>query len=155
MNYRHAERFIGLMALMVVVGVAQAENRTWPATVVSLEGNDWKVAADPKNAGREEGWWKGPVADARPVRVPGIMQEALPGYHGVAWYWREFIAPESGYADGRCLLRFDTVDYLAQVWVNDIPVVGEPPVPPTTTDPNVAGKIAAALRIPCSTASMT
>ena len=112
------------MALMVVVGVAQAENRTWPATVVSLEGNDWKVAADPKNAGREEGWWKGPVADVRPVRVPGIMQEALPGYHGVAWYWREFIAPESGYADGRCLLRFDTVDYLAQVWVNDIPVGG-------------------------------
>ncbi len=112
------------MTLMVVVGVAQAENRTWPATVVSLEGNDWKVAADPKNAGREEGWWKGPVADARPVRVPGIMQEALPGYHGVAWYWREFIAPESGYVDGRCLLRFDTVDYLAQVWVNDIPVGG-------------------------------
>ena len=124
MNYRQTESFIGLMALMVAVGVAQAENRTWPATVVSLEGNDWVVAADPKNAGREEAWWKGPVAGAKPVRVPGIMQEALPGYHGVAWYWREFIAPENSYAGGRCLLRFDAVDYLAQVWVNDMPVGG-------------------------------
>ena len=111
MNYRHAESFIGLMALIVVVGAAQAENRTWPATVVSLEGDDWKVAADPKNAGREEAWWKGPMAGARLARVPGIMQEALPGYHGVAWYWREFVAPEKSYADGRCPLRFDGVDY--------------------------------------------
>jgi hypothetical protein len=124
MNYKHTKSFIGLVAVMVAVGAAQAENRTWPATVISLEGNDWKVAADPKNAGREEAWWKGPVAGAQPARVPGIMQETLPGCHGVAWYWREFTAPEKSYADGRCLLRFDAVDYLAQVWVNDMHVGG-------------------------------
>lgn len=127
MNYRFAEGFIGrsaVLAVMVAVGVARAENRTWPATVVSLEGNDWKVAADPNNAGREEAWWKAPVAGARLARVPGILQEALPGYHGVAWYWREFTAPAKVYVEGRCLMRFDAVDYLTQVWVNDIPVGG-------------------------------
>jgi len=55
--------------------------------VLSLEGNDWLVAADPGNVGRDEAWWKSPRPDAGTIRVPGIFQEALPGYHGVAWYW--------------------------------------------------------------------
>ena len=125
MNYRHAESFIGLMALMVVVGAAQAENRTWPATVVSLEGNDWKVAADPKNAGRDEAWWKGPVDG----RQAGPRAGHLAG--GAARLSRRGLVlarvharPRTPIADGRCLLRFHAVDYLAEVWVNDVPVGG-------------------------------
>ncbi len=93
-------------------------------TLLPLDGNDWVVAADPKNAGRGEGWWKGARPEARPVRVPGILQEALPGYHGVAWCWREFTPPQNPYPGGRCLLRFHAVDYLADVWLNDAPVGG-------------------------------
>jgi beta-galactosidase/beta-glucuronidase len=110
---------------VVAPGAARAENQTWPAAVVSLEGNDWRVAADPANAGRQQAWWQGPVAEARAGRVPGILQETLPGYHGVAWYWHEFIAPAQPYSNGRCLIRFQAVDYLAQVWLNDISVGGQ------------------------------
>jgi hypothetical protein len=93
-------------------------------TVLSLEGAGWVVTADPSNTGRSEAWWKNVRSDAKPARVPGILQEALPGYHGVAWYWREFRAPQSPFAGGRCLLRFHAVDYLADVWLNDTPVGG-------------------------------
>lgn len=101
-----------------------AQAQATSTTVLSLEGKDWVVAADPNNSGRGEAWWKSPRADARPVRVPGIFQEALPGYHGVAWYWRQFVPPQYGYPGGRCLLRFHAVDYLAEVWLNDVPVGG-------------------------------
>jgi hypothetical protein len=109
----------GMAVAMAAVGVVHSENQSRPATVASLDGNDWKAAADANNIGRNQAWWKGPTAEAKPARVPGIMQEALPGYHGVAWYWHEFSAPVKSYRDGRCLLRFHAVDYLAQVWVND------------------------------------
>jgi hypothetical protein len=116
--------FYSLAVLLAVTVLAHAESQMRPTTVVALDGNHWKIAADPKNAGRDEAWWNGPVAGAQSIRVPGIMQEALPGYHGVAWYWLEFNAPAKSYPDGCCVLRFHAVDYLAQVWVNDVFVGG-------------------------------
>ncbi len=95
-----------------------------PSVVVSLEGGNWTVAADPRNVGRDRAWWKGPVPEAKPARVPGILQEAWPGYHGVAWFWREFDPPQNPFQGGRCWIRFHAVDYLAQVWVNDVAVGG-------------------------------
>ncbi|MCX6926614.1 MAG: hypothetical protein NT154_25910 [Verrucomicrobia bacterium] len=103
---------------------APVRSQTAGTTIISLEGNDWVVAPDPTNAGRGEAWWRAPKPDAKPIRVPGIIQEALPGYHGVAWYWREFTAPPNPYSSGRCLLRFHAVDYLAEAWLNDLPVGG-------------------------------
>lgn len=103
---------------------AAARSQATGTTVLSLEGKDWVVAADPDNAGRGAAWWKSPRPGARPIRVPGILQEALPGYHGVAWYWRQFAPPRNPYPGGRCFLRFHAVDYLADVWVNDVPVGG-------------------------------
>jgi hypothetical protein len=89
--------------------------------VVSLDGDaDWSVAFDPKNVGREEKWWQQPRPDAKPVRVPGVYQEVLPACHGVAWYWRDVTFPAHLQPDGRYLLRFWMVDYLADVWVNDV-----------------------------------
>ncbi|HRZ17877.1 MAG TPA: hypothetical protein P5141_09975, partial [Candidatus Hydrogenedentes bacterium] len=106
--------------LLAVATVAGAQSV--PSTLLSLEGGGWVVAADLGNTGREESWWNGPRPDAKPVRVPGILQEALPGYHGVAWYWHAFTPPQNPYEGGRCLLRFHAVDYLAEVWLNDTPV---------------------------------
>ena len=60
----------------------------------------------------------GARADARPARVPWIIQATFPGYHGVAWYWRDFDAPPNPHPGGRTLLRFGAVDYLADVWLN-------------------------------------
>lgn len=113
---------VGLIAL-AATRMLGAESRT-PTAVVSLEDGGWVVAADPHNVGREEAWWRTPVAGAKPVRVPGIFQEALPGYHGVAWYWREFESPVNPYQGGRCRIRFHAVDYLAHVWLNDVAMGG-------------------------------
>ena len=63
-------------------------------------------------------WFETPRPEAKPTKVPWIIQDAFPGYHGVAWYWREFAAPANPHAGGRYLLRFWAVDYLAEVWLN-------------------------------------
>lgn len=85
--------------------------------VNSLDG-EWMLAPDPQNAGRENQWFKGPVPESKPAKVPWIIQDAFPKYHGVAWYWRTFDAPPNNYLNGRYLLRFWAVDYTAEVWVN-------------------------------------
>ena len=91
------------------------------ATVVSLDG-PWQLAPDPQNAGREGKWWTAPRAEAKSTKVPWIIQDAFPGYHGVAWYWKEFDAPVNPEPGGRTLLRFWQVDYKAEVWLNDAAV---------------------------------
>ena len=58
-----------------------------------------------------------PHPEAKRTKVPWIIQDAFPGYHGVAWYWRTY-APANPHASGRYLLRFWAVDYLAEVWLN-------------------------------------
>jgi len=120
------------------------------STVISLDGDQWLLATDPANVGRQQRWFETPwpeVEDpsknqkgdlrsadspgsetrversgAKPARVPWIIQDAFPGYHGVAWYWRDFRAPAHPHAQGRYLLRFWAVDYLADVWLNGIHV---------------------------------
>lgn len=116
---RSAPRLVvGVLAVsLMAAGGSAAQTGT---SVLALEGDGWLVAADPENVGRRQAWWATPRADARPIRVPGIFQEALPGCHGVAWYWRAFTPPRCPYARGRCLLRFHAVDYLAEVWLNDV-----------------------------------
>ena len=87
---------------------------------VLLDGDGWFIATDSRNQGRVENWPAAPVPDARPTQVPWPIQDTFPDYHGVAWYWRHFTAPASPFPDGRYLLRFHAVDYLAEVWVNGV-----------------------------------
>ncbi len=86
--------------------------------VFSLDGSDWLLSTDPDNSGRNRDWIKGPAQGAIPARVPWVIQDAFPDYHGVAWYWRQFPVPAPSQPDGRYLLRFHAVDYLGEVWVN-------------------------------------
>jgi hypothetical protein len=98
--------------------------RGLPSTrAISLDGN-WLLATDPGGVGRDEGWQSGPRPDAVTAKVPWIVQGSFPGYHGLAWYWRTFHAPAAPCAGYRYLLRFWAVDYLADVWVNDLHVGG-------------------------------
>ncbi len=94
------------------------------AAVIALDGNAWRLATDSRNVGRQEKWFEAPRSNAVPTQVPWIIQDAFPGYHGVAWYWREFDAPSNPHAGGRCLLRFWAVDYSAEVWLNGVSVGG-------------------------------
>ncbi len=119
---KHCIAAIVGISLIIFGTHAVSEELSFATTILSLEGSPWVVAADPDNSGREAAWWTSPRPEARPVRVPGILQEALPGYHGVAWYWREFTPSTNPYEGGRCLLRFHAVDYLADVWLNDVHV---------------------------------
>jgi len=89
--------------------------------VMSLDG-EWRIATDPRNVGRAEGWFAAAVKGARRTKAPWIIQGVFPGYHGVAWYWRDFKAPRNPHADGRYLLRFWAVDYKADVWLNGVHV---------------------------------
>ena len=95
-----------------------------PTVVQSLDGPGWLLATDSKNLGRDEKWFAAPRAGAAQTRVPWIIQDAFPAYHGVAWYWREFVAPANPHPQGRFLLRFWAVDYKAEVWLNGQPVGG-------------------------------
>jgi len=124
-------RFHGL-ALRLLIGLLCSPLATFassaeaPASrVQSLDGDGWRIATDPRNEGREAKWFTAAREEAKPTRVPWIIQDAFPGYHGVAWYWREFEAPANlgqdgvpTYVGGRYLLRFGAVDYLAEVWLN-------------------------------------
>jgi beta-galactosidase/beta-glucuronidase len=54
-----------------------------PSSVISLDGT-WQLAVDPQNAGREQKWFEKNPAETKEARVPGIIQECYPCYHGVA-----------------------------------------------------------------------
>ncbi len=119
--------FVAFLAVGVVCNASAAERSgetAMTSKIVALDGEGWVLAADPENVGKDQQWWTQPTVDAKPARVPGIIQETVPRYHGVAWYWRTFDAPAHPDANGRYLLRFWAVDYLAQVWVNDVAVGG-------------------------------
>jgi hypothetical protein len=107
----------GLAALTVKALPQKAEGEIF-TQIVTLNGNDWLISVDPRNEGRENNWFVAPRADARPTKAPWVMQDIFPGYHGVAWYWREFVAPSNSHAGGHYLLRFEAVDYLADIWLN-------------------------------------
>jgi len=115
---RRAHVFGAVFMMVFAVSRATTVNAT---TVFSLDGQ-WLLATDPKNVGQAEKWWTSPRPEAKQTKVPWIIQDAFPGYHGVAWYWKEFEGPTNPNKDGRTLLRFWQVDYKCDVWLNDAPV---------------------------------
>lgn len=92
-------------------------------TVQNLTGT-WYLMPDPKNQGRQELWFDNIGKGVKVAPVPGIIQQVFPDYHGVAWYWHEFIPPHRLDSRERYLLRFWAVDYMAEVWINGKPVGG-------------------------------
>lgn len=115
------------ITLLIVVFTALPTGAASPtptgSSITCLDGPDWLLATDPTNVGRQQKWFEAPHLEAKPTNVPWIIQDAFPGYHGVAWYWRDFTAP-ANYLQGRYLLRFWAVDYKADVWLNGTHVGG-------------------------------
>ena len=99
---------------------ATAHSTTTP--IIHLDGEGWRIATDPGNQGREQKWFEAPRPEAKPIAVPSTIQEAFPNYHGLTWYWKSFDAPVNPDPQGRYLLRFWSVDYKADVWVNGVQV---------------------------------
>lgn len=84
---------------------------------ISLD-TGWSIEKDPENIGRNQSWSRAVQPGSKAIRIPSIVQEVYPGYHGVAWYWTKFASEPHPFAGGSLLIRFNAVDYLAEVWVN-------------------------------------
>jgi beta-glucuronidase len=81
----------------------------------------WEIRFDPENAGEALGWKAG-FSDGRPIAVPASWNEQfaeLRDYLGLAWYQTLFELP-GRIQSHRSFLRFGSVNYLANVWLNGV-----------------------------------
>ena len=79
----------------------------------------WDFRFDPHDEGAAGAWHKG-FAQARPIAVPASWNDQFEDgrdYLGVAWYQTRFDLPW-GWSERRVMLRFASVNYLAEVWLN-------------------------------------
>ena len=109
-----------IMLWMLIVSVSGQTMGNLASEVVSLDGNDWRLITDPTNVGLSQAWYNSIRPGAVTTRVPWVIQEKYPGYHGVAWYWHTFTAPINPHAAGKYLLRFWSVGYKGTVWLNGV-----------------------------------
>ena len=89
--------------------------------ILPLDGT-WEIIFDHKNEGKGKLWYMNDAFEKHPARqeipVPGCWEETEKDYEGVAFYRRKFMVP--GNWEGRTAeLRFDAVNYLSEVWIND------------------------------------
>ena len=95
-----------------------------------LLGGPWLYRSDPADGGQAAGWWRDRAATAgwSPVAVPssydvgGWSQASMLG--SVGWYRRDFRLPRGAFPAGgpasaqRWIVRFESVNYRATVWLN-------------------------------------
>ncbi len=95
------------------------------ANWLNLNG-EWEFRFDPLNRGIGEGWQRSTVPWEMNITVPFCWESELSGIHDetgqhIGWYRREIRVP-AVWEGQRVWLRFEAVDWEAQVWVNDAPV---------------------------------
>lgn len=142
---RACRRALLLCPLLVLglAGVAGAQSQPSTATPPTygalyrdgqtgryLLGGTWLYRADLSDVGEAEGWWRDVASTAgwAPVNVPNAYNAgdfsnlSMTGY--VGWYRRDFTLPSSAFrdyvpvADRDWILRFESVNYRATVWLN-------------------------------------
>ncbi|MEK4878201.1 MULTISPECIES: glycoside hydrolase family 2 protein [Paenibacillus] len=92
---------------------------------INLNGQ-WQFEIDHGKSGKERGY---PVNEhnlSGTITVPFCPESKLSGveykdFMAAVWYKREFNVPES-WINGRVILHFGAVDYMAEVWVNGVSV---------------------------------
>jgi beta-glucuronidase len=87
----------------------------------------WRFALDAEGRGRQEGWWKQPLAGAREMPVPASYNDVLASgearnHVGDVWYQTEARVPERWRGE-RIVLRFDAATHSAVVWVGETQVM--------------------------------
>ena len=95
----------------------------------------WYIEPDPDNTVKEKGYIDSIPDYALDAFVPSIIQQFLPGYHKVAFYWCRF-TPEIDRAPAeRIMLNFGGVDYMCEIWLNSQPLgIIESPETPFSID---------------------
>ena len=91
-------------------------------TFLSLDGGGWQILTDPTDIGIPGYCWFPGGAGGFAGEVPMLVQETYPGYQGLAWCLKDFVAPRNPDPDGRYLLRFWEVNYKATVFVNGVQI---------------------------------
>ncbi|MEP7137396.1 MAG: beta-glucuronidase [Chloroflexota bacterium] len=79
----------------------------------------WDFRFDPQDVGRDSYWQNG-FPDSRPIAVPASWNDQFEDgrdFLGPAWYRTQFGLPW-GWSGKRIILRFGSVNYLAEVWLN-------------------------------------
>lgn len=79
----------------------------------------WDLKFDPEGHGERQGWAAG-FPDGRPSAVPASWNDQYlewRDYFGQAWYQTQFDLPW-GWDGMRVFVRFNSVNYLAEVWLN-------------------------------------
>jgi beta-glucuronidase len=79
----------------------------------------WHFRFDPEDKGPDGGWQTG-FAGGRPIAVPSSWNDQFEegrDFLGPAWYQTEFDLPW-GWKNKRIVIRFGSVNYLADVWLN-------------------------------------
>ena len=89
-------------------------------TTLSLDGT-WQVIIDHDNKGRYLKWQRADNFhrhhDIESIAVPACLEEFRQDYEGAAWYGKSFAVPGS-WAGKTIRLRFEAVNYRAEIWVN-------------------------------------
>jgi beta-glucuronidase len=132
-----------ILTLALAAAPARAQGPVYTATPLTkgalyrdgqdgryLLGGVWLYRPDLANVGIGEGWWRN-VANTdswSPVTVPNsynandLSDASMAGY--VGWYRRDFTLPTGAFAryvkrqDRHWILRFESVNYNATVWLN-------------------------------------
>ena len=118
MGLKNGLLLLTITLLISTLGMADARE------VQSLDGN-WGIAFDADNTGRDSEWHKAKVFKGletrRSISVPGSWERMEKDYEGVAFYQRSFKVAEDW--KGKVVrLKFDAVNFRAEVWVNDVAV---------------------------------
>jgi len=92
----------------------------------SLDGL-WRFALDPGGCGREDGWWRQPLAHAREIPVPASYNDLFATaeareHVGDVWYQIDARIPRRWHGE-RIVLRFDAATHSAVIWVGDTQVI--------------------------------
>ena len=83
----------------------------------------WDFRFDPEDLGLQDGWQCG-FPGGRPAAVPASWNDQFEegrDFLGPAWYRTDFDLPW-GFTEKRLFLRFDSVNYMAEAWLNGQPL---------------------------------
>jgi beta-galactosidase/beta-glucuronidase len=91
---------------------------------INLNG-EWEFEVDYGNSGKERKWFEKKFLNQK-IIVPFCPESKLSeienkDFMNAVWYRREFEIPYTWYTE-KTILHFGAVDYLTEVWINDISV---------------------------------
>jgi beta-glucuronidase len=135
--------FVSLVVAVAGAGIARAQGPVYTATPPTKGalysdgqtgryrlGGTWLYRADPGNQGIAQGLWRNVAATNgwTGVSVPNAYNAgnltAASMQGSVGWYRRDFVLPSNAFAryvaaaDRRWIIRFESVNYRATVWLN-------------------------------------